>query len=85
MYIIDDKSFAEMLGGEFYQVILAKKHEPNISVYKLFKFQFKYNTYVGFRNFYKKHLEPVLNGIRLIDENSLKAKVIRFLTNEKNK
>lgn len=47
MYLIDDESFTELLGGEFYQVIVAKKHKPDISVYQLYNYQFKYNTYVG--------------------------------------
>jgi hypothetical protein len=56
MFLIEDDCFTEMLGGEFYQVILAKKLNPDISVYQLFNYQFKYNTYGGFLNFYRKHL-----------------------------
>ena len=84
MYLIDDESFVELLGGEFYQVILAKKHKPDISVYQLFNYQFKYNTYVGFLKFYRKHLEPIIDSIKLIDDNSIKGKAVRFITNEKN-
>lgn len=85
MYLIEDNCFTKMLGGEFYQVIVAKKLNPDISVYQLFNYQFKYNTYVGFLRFYRKHLEPIINGIRLIDDNSVMGKAIRFITNEKDK
>lgn len=84
MYLIEDESFNKMMGdGEFYQVILAKKHQPEIPVTKLYNFQFKYDTYNGFRKFYRKHLEPIINGIRLIDDNSIMGKAIRFITHEK--
>lgn len=86
MYLIEDDCFTELLGGEFYQVILAKKHDPDISVYQLFhNYQFKYDTYVGFLRFYRKHLEPIIDGIRLIGDDSIKGKAIRFITNEKDK
>ena len=88
MYLINDDCFTEMLGGEFYQVILAKKLNPDISVAQLFNYQFKYTTYVGFLRFYRKHLEPIIDGIKLIRDDSINGKAIKFLTgicNEKNK
>lgn len=83
MYLIEDESFNKMLGGEFFQVILAKKTQPKISIRKLYKFQFNYFTYQGFRKFYRRHLEPIIDGIRLIDDDSLIGKLIRWLTNAK--
>ena len=88
MFLIEDDCFDRLLGGEFYQVILAKKLDPNISVYQLFNYQFKYDTYAGFLRFYRKHLEPIIDGIRLIKDDSVNGKAIKFLTgfgNEKNK
>jgi hypothetical protein len=92
MFLIDDNCFTEILGGEFYQVIVAKKLNPDISVYQLFNYQFKYDTYVGFLKFYRKHLEPIIDGIRIVKDDSINGKAIRFLTNfekenrvEKNK
>ena len=85
MYLIEDDCFTELLGGEFYQVIVAKKLNPDISVYQLFNYQFKYDSYPGFFLFYRKHLEPIIDGIRLVDDGSIKGKAIRFITNEKDK
>lgn len=84
MYIIEDESFNKVMGdGEFYQVILAKKKQPTISIAKLFNFQFKYDTYNGFRKFFKRHLEPIIHGIKIVDDDSIMGKAIRFLTDEK--
>ena len=87
MYLIEDESFNEILGGEFYQVIVAKKLQPDLSISQLYNYQFKYDTYNGFRKFYKRHLEPVINGIKLIDDKSVLGKTIRWITkdHEKNK
>ena len=83
MYLIEDKSFNEMLGGEYYQVILAKKKQPEISIRKLYNFQFNFFIYQGFRKFYKKHLEPIIDGIKIIDDKRIIGKVIRWLSHEK--
>lgn len=85
MYLIDDEGFIKLFNGEFYQVVLVKKKYPNISIKQLYNYQFKYNSYVGFLKFYRKHLEPIIDNIRLVDNNSIKGKIIRFITNEKNK
>ena len=84
MYLVEDEGFSELLGGEFYQVILAKKHNPDLSIAQLYNYQFKYDTYNGFRKFYRKHLEPIINSIRLIDDESIIGKAIRFITNKTN-
>ena len=83
MYILEDEGLNHLLDGEFYQVILAKQHDPNVSVRKLNNFQFDYKTYQGFRKFYRKYLEPIIDKIKIVEDDSLKAKVIRWLTDEK--
>ena len=85
MYLVEDESFNEMLGGEYYQVILAKKEQPDLSIARLYNYQFNFFSYQGFRKFYKKHLEPIINGIRIIDDKSFIGKLIRWIVNEKNK
>ena len=80
MYLIEDEALNQLLGGEYYQVIVAKHHNPKISIHKLFKgFQFDYKTYIGFRNFYKKYLLPIVNDIKIIDDDSLLGKLLRWL------
>lgn len=79
MYLIDDEGFTKLFNGEFYQVILVKKKYPNISIKQLYNYQFKYNSYVGFLKFYRKHLEPIIDKITIVDDNTIKGKLIRFL------
>ena len=83
MYIIDDESLAKILDGEYYQVIMARKIDPNMSINQLFNYQYKYTTYPGFRRFFRRHLEPILSGIRMIDDDSILGKFIKWITNEK--
>lgn len=83
MYIVEDESFNGMLGGEYCQVITAKKAKPDISVRKLYNYQFNFFSYQGFRKFYRKHLEPFIDGIRMVEDNSFIGKFIRWITNEK--
>lgn len=80
MYILEDEALKELLGGEYYQVIVAKHHNPKISIYKLFQgFQVDYKSYIGFWNFYRKHLSPIIDSVRIIDDNSLLGKLLRWL------
>ena len=85
MYLIEDEAFNEMLGGEFFQVILAKKQAPDLSVARLYNYQFNYFSYQGFRRFYRRHLEPIIDRIRMIEDNSLLGRLIRWITNETDK
>jgi hypothetical protein len=77
MYIISDSAFNELIGGEFYQVILAKKERPDMSVAELYNYQFDYFSYQGFRKFYRKHLEPIINSIKIVDDNSIIGRIIK--------
>lgn len=83
MYLVEDESFNQMMGGEYYQVILAKQHQPKISIRKLYNFQFNFFSYQGFRKFFKRHLEPVIDGIKIIEDKSIIGKIIRWLSNAK--
>lgn len=85
MYLIEDEGLNKLLGGEFFQVILARKNKPKINVTELYNFQFTYFSYQGFRKFYRKHLEPIIDHIRIIEDKSLIGRVIRWLSHEKNK
>ena len=80
MYLIEDEALNKILDGEFYQVIVAKHHDPKISMLKLFRgFQFDYKSYLGFINFYKKRLLPVVDQIKIIDDKSLLGKLLRLV------
>lgn len=76
MYILTDEAFNSLTNGEYVQVIIAKKQQPDLSIAKLYNFQFDYFSYQGFRKFYKKVLEPIINCTKYIPDDSL---IGRFL------
>jgi hypothetical protein len=85
MYLLEDESFNNLLGGEYYQVVIAKQQEPNLSIKRLYDFQFNYFSYQGFCKFYHKHLEPIIDSVKIIDDNSILGKILRWLIGGKNK
>ena len=51
MWLLSDEDLRHLLGGEYVQVVCAKQIDKDISIRKLFYYQFEYNSYNGFRKF----------------------------------
>jgi hypothetical protein len=79
MYILTDEAFNSLVNGEFAQVIIAKKIRPSMSINELYNYQFDYDSYNGFRKFYRRHLEPIINNIRYVDNDSVQANLLQKL------
>lgn len=79
MYIISDDAFNHLTGGEYVQVIIAKKKCPELSIAKLYNYQFNFFSYQGFRKFYKKYLEPIIREVVYIDDDTLAGKFLKGL------
>lgn len=79
MYIISNEAFDELLNGEFCQVLIAKTINPDIPLTELYNYQFKYDNYDSFRKFYRKHLEPIINKVRYIKDDTMQAGVLKRL------
>lgn len=79
MYILTDDAFNSLVNGEFAQVIIAKKHEPKLSIARLYNFQFNYFSYQGFRKFYRKYLEPIIDSISYVDDSTVLGKILKGL------
>lgn len=79
MWILSDEDLRHLLGGEYVQVILAKQIDKDMSIRKLFYYQFEYNSYNGFRKFYKKVLSSIIDSIKYIDEDSIIGKLILWV------
>lgn len=79
MYILTDEAFNSLVNGEFAQVIIAKKIRPSMSINELYNYQFDYDSYNGFRKFYHRHLEPIINNIRYVDNDSVQANLLQRL------
>lgn len=79
MYILTDDAFNSLVNGEFAQVIIAKKHQPDLSIARLYNFQFNYFSYQGFRKFYKKYLEPIIDDVFYLDDDTIVSKILKGL------
>lgn len=77
MWLISDSDMDRLLDGNFTTVINLKQLDNEISMLQLFKYQTSYKTYEGFRKFFKKHLLPIIQTIRFIDDSSLLGKILR--------
>lgn len=77
MYLISNEAFDELLNGEFCQVLIAKTINPDISVTELYNYQFKYDNYDSFRKFYRKHLEPIINKVRYIKDDTIQGGILK--------
>lgn len=79
MWLVSDKVMEHLLGGEFCQVVELKKMYPKLKIKDLYKLQFKYFTYDGFRKFYNKYLSDFVNEMNFLDDNSLIVKFVKFI------
>lgn len=78
MWLLTDEDMRELLGGEFSQVVTLKKIYKDISIRKLYGFQFTYFSYQGFRQFYKKYLEPIVETVKYIEDDSIIGKILKL-------
>ena len=78
MWLLTDEDMRELLGGEFSQVVTLKKIYKDISMRKLYGFQFTYFSYQGFRQFYKKYLEPIVETVKYIEDDSIIGKILKL-------
>lgn len=78
VWILSDDSMRELLGDfEACQIKEAVKENPNISLKKMFKLQFKYITLSGFIHFVRTRLHIVLSGGIWLDDDSIAGKIIK--------
>jgi hypothetical protein len=79
MWILSDRAFEQLIGGDYTVVIGMKQKQKDLSIKDMFCFQFEYETYDGFRKFYNKKLSKVISDIKYIDKETVLGKVINFL------
>lgn len=85
MYILTDEAFNSLTNGEYVQVIIAKKQQPDLSIAKLYNFQFDYFSYQGFRKFYKKVLEPIINCVKYIPDDSIAGRFLKGVVDRESR
>lgn len=79
MWILSDRAMEKIMGGEFDFVVELAKNDKVLTIKDLFFFQCEYKSYNGFRKFYNKYLKPILNNLSYIEDNTLIAKLLRFI------
>ena len=80
MWIISDDAMEQILGGDFIDVAVLHEECNKITVRKLYKHQSAYKSYQGFRKFFRKHLEPIIEKVSFIEDDCFLGKAIRYVT-----
>ena len=78
MWILSNRAFNKLMGGDYTIAIDLKKRLKDLSIAELFCYQFEYNSYDGFRKFYNKIISKIINDIKFVDENSFVGKFIKL-------
>ena len=63
---------------EEWKMDILKKIYKDISIRKLYGIQFTYFSYQGFRQFYKKYLEPIVETVKYIEDDSIIGKILKL-------
>ena len=78
VWVVSDEAMEQILGGDFTDVSVLYESADNVSVRTLYKVQDTYKSYQGFRKFFRKHLEPIIEKISFIENNTFMGKVARY-------
>ena len=79
MWVVTDKAMNSLLGGDFSNVVLAKQKNKDIPIQRLYKLQDLYSSYQGFRKFFKRHLQYIVESVCFIKDNNFVSKVIMYI------
>ena len=79
MWVVTDKAMNSLLGGDFSNVVLTKQNCKDIPIQRLYKLQDLYLSYQGFRKFFKRHLQSIIENVCFIKDNSFVSKVIMYI------
>ena len=79
MWILTDEAMENILGGNFINVVEAKHEYKDIPITNMKYLQTKYKSHTGFRKFYKKVLEGLIESARIVPDNSILSKFILHL------
>lgn len=80
VWVVSDEAMKQILGGDFSSVAVLHDECNKITVRKLYKHQDVYKSYQGFRKFFRKHLEPIIEKISFIEDDTFMGKVVRYFT-----
>lgn len=80
VWVVSDEAMEHILGGDFTDVSVLHESANDVSVRTLYRVQDTYRSYQGFRKFFRKHMEPVIEKMCFIDNKGFVGKVVRYLS-----
>lgn len=80
VWVVSDEAMEQMLGGDFIDVAVLHESVDNVSIRTLYKLQDTYESYQGFRKFFRKHLEPIIEKISFIEDDTFMGKVVKYFS-----
>lgn len=80
VWIVSDDAMERILGGDYRDVSVLYENVDNVSVRTLYKAQNTYESYQGFRKFFRKHLEPIIEKVCFIEDDGIIGKVIKYFS-----
>lgn len=80
VWVVSDEAMEHILGGDFTNVSVLHEDVDNVSVRTLYKVQNTYKSYQGFRKFFRKYLEPIIEKISFIEDNTFMGKVVKYFS-----
>ena len=79
MCILTDEAMEHILGGNFIDVIETKHKYKDTSIANMKHLQTKYKSHTGFRKFYRKVLEGIIDASKVVPNKSILGKIILYL------
>ena len=80
VWVVSDEAMEHILGGDFTNVSVLYESANNVSVRTLYKVQDTYKSYQGFRKFFRKYMEPVIERMCFIEDKGFIGKVIKYFS-----
>ena len=80
VWVLTDKAMEHLLGGDFIDVSVMCETNKDVSMRTLYKLQDTYESYQGFRKFFKRHMKPIIEHICFIEDSGIIGKIIKYFS-----
>ena len=80
VWVLSDRAMEHLLGGDFTDVSVLYEAKKDVSIRTLYKVQDTYESYQGFRKFFKRHMKPIIENICFIEDTGIMGKIIKYFS-----
>ena len=80
VWVLTDKAMEHLLGGDFTDVSVMCETNKDVSMRTLYKIQDTYESYQGFRKFFKRHMKPIIEQLCFIEDTGIIGKIIKYFS-----